>query len=63
MDVLHCSGDEEMNFFFLSLGLRPFIGDGNVVGKVMNRWNNGVSRRISYCLRLKLPSKPRNVAE
>lgn len=52
-----------MNFFFFSLGLLSFIGDGNVVGKVMNRWNNGVSRRISYCLRLKLPSKPRNVAE
>lgn len=52
-----------MNFLFFSLGLLPLIGDGNVIGKVMNRWNNGVSRRISYCLRLKLPSKPRNVAE
>lgn len=52
-----------MNFFFFSLGLLSSIGDGNVIGKVMNRWNNGVSRRISYCLRLKLPSQPRNVAE
>lgn len=52
-----------MNFFFFSLGLLSFIGDGDVVGKVMNCWNNGDSRRISHCLRLKLPSKPRNVAE